>query len=210
MTKRDDDPAGASARAGENVNLTSAAQSLEGDLRKLEDTVREAKQLDITSDKTLQKARKLLEACSEHQLKLAGHLQELVAAMQSAQQRVQSSMDETLALSQKVGGRAGERGDLVERFATLGKRTTEINEPVNAVVEKHREGAQPAELLLAVNAVLVVTEVLVAEAEGLTSDAKKGNWVDIAKEADGLRQQILSARNKVMMLRRNLSERAPS
>jgi uncharacterized phage infection (PIP) family protein YhgE len=199
MNKRDEIP-----------NLTSAAQSLESDLRRLEETVREAQSLEIQSDKTLQKARKLLESCSDHQLKLAGHLQELVTAMQAAQQRVQTSMDQTLELSQKVAARANDRGGLVERFAQLGKRTTEINAPVGAVVEKHQQGAQPVELLTAVNAVLAITEALVAEAESLVADAKQGGWVDIGKEADTLRQQILSARNKVLMLRKNLSERAPS
>lgn len=199
MTKRD-----------EPINLTSAAQNLEGDLRKLEETVREAKGLDVTSDKTLHRARKLLEACSGHQLKLAGHLQDLVSAMQSAQVRVQASMDETIELSRRVGARASERAELVERFVVLGKRTAEIGEPVNAVVERHSEGAQPAELIVAVSAVLAVAEALVLECEGLVEDAKKGDWTDIAKETDGLRQQILSARNKVLMLRRNLSERAPS
>lgn len=194
----------------EQPTLTSAAQSLEADLRKLEESIREAQRLEIASDKTLQRARKLLEACSEHQLSLAGHLQELVQAMQQAQVRVQAGMEETIEISKKVGQRANERGELVERFAVLGRRTTEINEPVNAVVAKHNEGAAPDELLLAVGAVLVVAEGLVAEAEGLAQDAKAGGWTDISKESESLRQQILSARNKVLLLRRGLSERAPS
>src|SRR5690606_36139590 len=44
-------------------SLQTVAERLLGDLRKLEDTIREAQRLEITSAKNLQRGRRLLEAC---------------------------------------------------------------------------------------------------------------------------------------------------
>ena len=194
----------------EPESLTAVAQGFEVDLRKLEESVREIRRLEIVSDKTLQRARRLLEACSEHQLRLASHLSSLVVAIQSAQGRVQANMDETIEMSRRVGARASERAELVERFAALGHRTQEIQGPVNALLEKRDSGASVPDVLAALADVLSVADSLVTESEALTSDAKTGGWVDIGKESDSLRQQILSARNKMLMLRRTLSAKAPS
>lgn len=194
----------------EPESLTAVAQGFEQDLRKLEESVREIRRMEIVSDKTLQRARRLLETCSEQQLKLASHLSSLVVAIQAAQGRVQSNMDETLEISRRVGSRAQERADLVERFAALGGRTQEIQGPVAALLEKRDAGASVPDVLAALADVLAVADSLSAESETLAADAKASGWVDITKESDALRQQILSARNKVLMLRRSLSERAPS
>jgi hypothetical protein len=130
--------------------------------------------------------------------------------MNRAQGRVQTSMEETLELSRQIGARAAERGKLVERFAALGQRTREINGPVAAVVTKHQEGAQPGELLAAVSEILSIADGLVSESDSIAKDSKAAKWVDIAREADALRQQVLAARNKLLVLQRSLSERAPS
>jgi len=194
----------------DETTLTAAAERLETDLARLEEIVKETARVEVSSDKSLQRARRLLEQCSEQQLKLAEHLKSLVIAMNGAQGRVQASLEETLSLSRQIGTRAAERSALVERFAVLGQRTREINAPVAAVVSKHQDGALPGELLAAVGEILSIADGLVSESDSIAKDARTSKWVDIGREADALRQQILSARNKLLVLQRGLSERAPS
>jgi hypothetical protein len=194
--------------APEEPNLAATAQTLEAELRKIEETVREAEKVELTSDKALQKARRLLETTSSHQLRMAELLRDLVIAMQSAQGRMQSTLDRTLEVSKSVAGGAGERDGVYIRFADLGRRTRDIQEPVAVVLKAQADGAPPDKLLQAVNVVMDVADALVVDAEALSAEAKESRWTDIAKEADGLRQQLLAARNKVMLLRRSLSEKS--
>jgi hypothetical protein len=182
-------------------NLAATAQSLESELRKIEEAVREADKVELTSDKALQKVRRLLETTSAHHLRLAELLRELVVAMQGAQGRMQESLDHAVAVSNRVAARAAERDELYARFAELGHRTRDLQEPVAVVLKAQASGAAADAVAQAVSVVIEAADVLVALAESLASDAKAGRWTDIAKEADGLRQQLLAARNKVMLLR---------
>jgi len=86
--------------------LQTVAEGLLGDLRKLEDTIREAQRLEINSAKNLQRGRRLLEACSDTEQRLAGHLQQLATAIQSTQLRIAGCMEHTVDFSKHVAARA--------------------------------------------------------------------------------------------------------
>jgi hypothetical protein len=191
--------------------LHTVAERLLGDLRKLEDTIREAQRLEITSAKNLQRGRRLLEACSETEQRLAGHLQSLASAIQSTQQRIAGCMEHTVEFSKRLAERAEVRGALLERLGGLGRRASEINEPVAAAVAAQTAGeADDATLLTTVTEVVARTEGLLEEAGTVAKDARDAAWNDIARDADGLRQQVQALRGKVLILQRGLAERAPS
>lgn len=191
--------------------LQTVAERLLGDLRKLEDTIREAQRLEITSAKNLQRGRRLLEACSETEQRLAGHLQMLATAIQSTQERIAGCMEHTVDFSRRVAERAELRSVLLERLGGLGKRASEINEPVAAAVAAQAAGeADDASLLATVTEVVARTEGLLEEAADVAGEAREAEWNDIARDADGLRQQVQALRGKVLLLQRGLAERAPS
>lgn len=195
----------------EEPNLQTVAEGLLGDLRKLEDTIREAQRLEINSAKNLQRGRRLLESCSETEVRLAGHLQGLASSIQSTQLRIAACMEHTVDFSKRVAERAEIRSQLLERLGGLGKRASEINEPVAAAVAAQAAGtAENATLLATVNEVVTRTEGLMEEAANVAGEAKDAGWVDIARDADGLRQQVQALRGKVLILQRGLAERAPS
>jgi chromosome segregation ATPase len=195
----------------EEPNLQTVAEGLLGDLRKLEDTIREAQRLEINSAKNLQRGRRLLETCSETEQRLAGHLQGLASSIQSTQLRIAACMEHTVDFSKKVAERAEVRSQLLERLGGLGKRASEINEPVAAAVASQAAGtAENATLLATVTEVVTRTEGLMEEAADVAREAKDAAWVDIARDADGLRQQVQALRGKVLILQRGLAERAPS
>jgi chromosome segregation ATPase len=195
----------------DETNLQTVAEGLLGDLRKLEDTIREAQRLEINSAKNLQRGRRLLESCSETEQRLAGHLQGLASSIQSTQLRIAACMEHTVDFSKKVAERAEIRSQLLERLGGLGKRASEINEPVAAAVASQAAGtAENAALLATVNEVVTRTEGLMEEAADVAREAKDASWVDIARDADGLRQQVQALRGKVLILQRGLAERAPS
>jgi hypothetical protein len=51
---------------------------------------------------------------------------------------------------------------------------------------------------------------VVGEAETLVEAAKRETWPEIARQADGIRQQMLSANNKLALAQRTVASRAPS
>ena len=190
--------------------LASAAAALENELRRYEETVTELEKLPLTSDKTLQRARKVLEECAGHQEKLAVLLPAFAQAMQQVQVRQQQCMDATAEGTSKIKTRFEERMALLERVAALGQRAQNINEPVAAVISGKEENQSPTELLKSLEDVGTLTEAVIAEADAVHKLAQDGDWQDIARDTDTLKQQLQSARNKVLVAQRNIAARAPS
>ena len=190
--------------------LAAAAAALEGELRRYEETVAELQKLPLNSDKTLQRARKVLEECAGHQEKLAVLLPAFAQAMQQAQLRQQQCMDATAHGTDKIRTRFEARMALLERVAALGQQAQDINAPVAAVISAQVEERTPTELLKSLEDVGARTEAVIAEAEAVHKLAQDGDWQDIARDTDTLKQQLQSARNKVLVTQRNIAARAPS
>lgn len=199
-----------STRKEGSSTLVSSAQSLEAEVRRFEEIVAEGQRLEMTSDKTLQRARTLLESCAECEQRMASQLQAFVVAMQEMQERQRGCMEAVVGLAERVQGRVAERNALLDRFAALGVKAGEINAPIASVAEVPEDGPAPPALLAALAQVVARTEEIVGEAELVAKDARAADWIDIAREADTLKQQIQSARNKVLQAQRKIAGGAPS
>lgn len=190
--------------------LVKAATLLETELARYEEHVTEAKRLEINSEKGLQKSKTVLEACAATEQKMREHLQLFAAAMQEMQKRQQACVDETLATAKRIEERIHDRAALLERFGALGVRAREVDEPVKAVMQAKAEGAKDSELLGALAEVISRTDSVLEDAEAVANDAQGRGWEDISREAMALKQQLQSARNKVMQAQRDMASRQPS
>src|SRR5258706_11033747 len=85
--------------------LASAAHTLEDDLARLESLAGELERTRINSEKSLQRARQSLEACSEHEAKLAESLQSFAEAMQGVQERQQRCMQHAAEATARIQAR---------------------------------------------------------------------------------------------------------
>jgi hypothetical protein len=190
--------------------LVKAAAQLEAELARYEEHVTEAKKLEIASEKGLQKSKTILEACAATEQKMREHLQTFAAAMQDMQRRQQECVDGTLATAKRIEERRAIVDALLERFGALGTRAREVDEPVKAVMQRKAEGAKDSELLGALGEVISRTDSVLEDAEAVAKDAQERGWEDIAREAMALKQQLQSARNKVMQTQRDMASRQPS
>lgn len=189
--------------------LTAAAAALEDELRRYEETSAELTQAALTSEKTLQRARKVLEECASHQERLAKLLPELAEAMQTLQEKQQACMEATARGTTRIKERFEVRSLLLQRVAALGQRAQDVSGPVAALVGAPEERTA-AELLQTLEDVAARTEAVIAEAASVQEAAEGAGWQDIARDTDALRQQLMAARNKLLVAQRSVAARAPS
>lgn len=190
--------------------LVKAATALENELARYEENVADARRLEISSEKGLQKSKAVLEACAATEQRMREHLQAFAAAMQEMQKRQQTCVEETVATAKRIEERIHDRAALLERFGQLGARAREVDEPVKAVMQRKAEGAKESELLGALTEVIERTDSVLEDADAVAKDAQGRGWDDIAREAIALKQQLQSARNKVMQTQREMASRQPS
>lgn len=189
--------------------LAKAASALEGELLEYEKFVAEVKRMNLNTEKSMHRAKTLLEDCAKGEQRMAERLQAFAAAMQDVQVRQQTCITEAVAAAQKIQERIQQRSALLERFSALGERARSLNEPV-AALEAKEDGANAQDLLTTLGEVASRVEAVVAEADTLSADAVTDDWQDIAREATTLKQQLQSARNKILVAQRDVAARTPS
>jgi len=190
--------------------LTLAAAALEKELGTFDELVGELGRLHVNSEKTLQRARQSLEACSEFEQKLAGRLRAFAEAMQLMQAKQQECMKLALEHAQRIQQRNEERNALLERVNALGLRARDINAPMSELVESENGQSDATRVLAKIQDVGERLEAVIVEAAAVATAARDEDWQDIARDADVLKQQLQSARNKVLVAQRNVASRAPS
>ncbi len=190
--------------------LAAAATAFEAELSRYEELTAELSRGSISSEKALTRAKKQLGESAECEERLGECLKAVITAMEGARGRQETCMEQGLAAAQRLQARAEKFFAFTERFAALGLRAREVNEPVAAVAARKSQGAPAAELLAGLRDVLARTEGIIADAEGLARDAESADWSDISRAAESLKQQVQSARNRVLLAEKMVSEQAPS
>lgn len=188
--------------------LLSAARQLADDLTRFESISLELSRLSINSEKSLQRARQSLQACSEHEASLAQSLQAFARAMQSMQETQQRCVELTADATQRIATRLAERSQLQSRLATLGESARAVSAPVAELVE--RGATDSNDLLLPLQEVERRLEAVIAEGAELCELSRAGDWSDLERDTHALREQLQALRNRVMLMRRNLANTAPS
>jgi hypothetical protein len=190
--------------------LTQAAMAFEAELARYEGLASDVARGSISSEKALMRAKKQLGESAECQLRLAEHLKGVMVALDGDRIKQETCMKQVLSAAERVKARADEFVALMERFSALGHRAGEVNEPVARIAARKSEGAPATEVLAALRDVLARTESIVTDAETLARDAANTDWSDVSRAAEGLKQQVQAARNRVLLAERSVAERAPS
>jgi ABC-type transporter Mla subunit MlaD len=187
--------------------LLSAAGALAEDIDTFEALSLELSRLPIHTDKSLARARQGLQACSEHETKLAGSLHGFAAAMQAMQERQRRCMEVTAAAAARVQQRQEQRMQLEQQLAQLGASAQEVSEPVAALFAA--PGESP-DLLAPLAEVERRLDAVIEGAGALCDSARQGEWHDLERDTQSLREKLQALRNRVLLMRRKLSTVAPS
>ncbi len=189
--------------------LAQAATALEAELFEYEKFVADVRRMSINSDKSMNRAKSLLEDCAAGEQRMADRLQAFAAAVQNVQTRQQECIKEAVEAAKHIQDRMQNRTALLSRFQSLVERARSLNDPVTAL-EAKEGSAKAQDLLTTLGQVAVGTEGIIAEAEALSTDAQTSDWQDVAREATTLKQQLQSARNKILVAQRDVANRTPS
>jgi hypothetical protein len=186
-------------------SLLAAARSVAEELSRFETLSAELGRSPITSGKSLQRARQSLQACSDHEAKLAESLRSFALAMQELQLTQQRCVEQIAQAAERIRTRQLERAGLEQRLQQLGEKAREVTQPVLA-----HEDAPASDPLGPLDLVERNLAVLIEEVSEVCELAEQQDWQDLTRETQSLREQLLALKNRVQLSRRKLAESAPS
>ena len=191
-------------------SLVAAASAIDEELREYDQLAREAKRVELDSEKSLARAARILEDATTRQPRIQQKLRALVSEIEAAQGRQQASLDALVEVSRSLSARATEFEGLLGRFVALGESAKAVHQLTAELSERKKGGATDGELLEGLGALESRIETVIVDAEGLARDAEQNRWPDVARQANAIGQQVASAKNKLALAHRTVSERAPS
>ncbi len=190
--------------------LLAAATALEDELYSYDALAREADGATLNTEKGLARGIAMVQELPQRSERIQTRLRELVAEIETAQTRQIESSTVLLEAAKKVQARATQHNALLQRFAALGESARHANDLAAALTARRTEGANEQELLAGLKEIQITMASTAAEAEALMVMAKEQDWPELARRADGLRQQVLAAKNKVSLAHGAVASRAPS
>ncbi|WP_242356359.1 MULTISPECIES: hypothetical protein [Anaeromyxobacter] len=179
--------------------LVAAATALEAELERIASVAREAQRLPLDSQRNVERTAEKLAELGAVDAKLGPLVQELMSAVSAL---VQGQHDQAVALAaraEEVRARREVLRELLGRYAGLGRDAQELNAMVQAFASGAQPGAGGAEPP-SFDAVRETMTRLIGDAEAVARASVEQGFEDLSRQADGLRQQLLSARNKLNLL----------
>ncbi len=190
--------------------LVAAAAAVDEELREYDDLAREAQRIVLDGEKALARAARVLQASTSRQPHIQQKLQALVAEIEGARERQQSSLDALVQVSRALEERATGFDTLMKRFAGVGESAQSIQRLTAEVAALKSSGAPETQLLEGIRNLEEHMAVVVTDAGQLARDAEAQGWPEIARQADGVRQQVGAAKNKLSLAYKSVASRAPS
>ncbi|MBM7117466.1 hypothetical protein [Archangium primigenium] len=190
----------------ESSELVKAAAAIEEELRTFESLAQEVRTGPMSAQKHLEKMGKLLTSVADCDERLVAHMRALLGVLNGWRDRQQALAQEVNVRAQALQERTRVYQTLMERFAALGQEAGGLSANMQELASRTQGGApvKSEELILSLQA---VNEKMAQVAEGarvLAADAQAQDFADIARDAESLRQQLLSALNRAHLLQQKL------
>lgn len=169
--------------------LIIAAQLIEQDQRRLEDLAYGLEKTKLQSEKNISRAQRELQEALAQQEQLANSLRTLGAAMSKMQERQLAAVSALSTRAQEIQTRRGRLSELMLRYAALGSKAAELLQTVSTTLEANDKAAAVA------TAQEHITPII-EEAVALAKTAREEDFVDVAHEADVLKQKFQQIKNQ--------------
>ena len=188
-------------------DITEAALAVERELRKFEQLSKAACKMPIDAHRQLERAAQATMEAAQGQERVNAALGALVQTINAMRERHEGNLRALNDRGEAIRLRAAEISPLYERYAALGDEGRLLNEAVQQAASM-QPGATTPEQISAFATVIEGIEVQMAklgeDARELARDATTRGAAELAEQAEGLRQRVAAAKNKLGMLRRGL------
>jgi signal recognition particle GTPase len=191
----------------ERSPLATAASALEAELKRYAELASEAMHAPLTSEKNIDRAGRALLAAAECEKGLTDLVRTLVDAVSTARQTQEATSASLAERGALIVERRAELEGLLARFATLGETAKLLNDGLQKLggyKGNPYDGNDASELREALVQIDVGMTTVAEHAAELAKDAAARELADLGRQADGLRQQILSAKNRLAHLHKGL------
>jgi DNA repair exonuclease SbcCD ATPase subunit len=205
MSKREKDK-------GAESELVAAAEALDAELKTFERLADAARRHPLSSQKNLERMVGVLKEAAESDARMEGAVRALAEAITAARQKQQAQAEVVHARALALQQRTEAFMELQRSFQALGASAADLTVRMKEVIGQ-RGGGAPGEGsegggggggggLAGLADLVERTGAVTDEARRLAEAAKEKDFGDIAQQADGLRQQLAAARNRLGMLQK--------
>jgi methyl-accepting chemotaxis protein len=193
-------------QSAESSELVAAAMAIEEELHKFETLAEEVRTGPLRSQKNLEKMGKLLNSVADCDERMVAHMRSLLGVLNQWRDRQQTLAAEVNSRALELQERTKVYQSLMERFAALGQEAAALSGHMQGIASQTQQGQQmKAEEIISSLQTMNDRMTQVAEsAESLASDAAAQDFTDVSRDAESLRQQLLSARNRANLLQQKL------
>lgn len=190
----------------ESSELVNAAMAIEEELRRFEALAEEVRTSPLRSQKNLEKMGKLLNTVADCDERMVANMRALLGVLNTWRDRQQALAAQVNSRAQELQERTKVYQELMERFAGLGQEAGMLSTHMQEVAGRTQQGqpVQAEELIASLQKVNEGMTQVAENAERLANDAAARDFVDVARDADSLRQQLLAARNRANLLQQKL------
>ena len=177
--------------------LRDAAEALDQALERYAALADDLRHEPATSEKSLRRSARILQALGETEQLLGQHLGRLVEAIDARRRRQEATVTDVQRLAEGLRERSELFGSLLQRCDALAKRAADAN----AVLQEGAAAEADADSSVIVfEQTAAGLEALADEARAIGEAARTGNFPDVARQTDGLEAQLLSAHKKILLM----------
>lgn len=190
-----------SKSSDDTADLARAAAIIERHVERLESLSVSVRKIRLHNEKSIARAARELQEALEEQEHLADGLRLLAEAMVRTQQRQQTALESLAGRAVEIQQRTTRMSEYKERFATLGahaRDATNMLQSLSGVLENPTDGG--GEKVTATETLSEVERRLTAivdEAKSLAESAQAEDLLEVAKEADALKQRMQAAASRL-------------
>ncbi len=189
--------------------LAQAAAGLELELRRFDELAATVNKIPLDSEKNLERAGKPLSEVADSEQRVTANVRALLEAMHAERDRKEASEAPHRRRAAEIEARVKDFSGLLERLSALGSEAAEINGLVQELAAAMKEAAGDKRgALTRIEEVQSRMGQAVENAQSLQNAAKEKDVVDIAQQADSIRQQIAAARNRLKLLAEKMAEKS--
>jgi hypothetical protein len=194
---------------GTESPLTAAAAALDSAVARYAELADQIARAPLTSEKAVERISRAVVDAVESEALVRAAVGALVAAVNGAREEQEKATEVINARGAAIAQKRAELEMLLARFKGIGEVAKALNEAMQKVAAYKPDpyDADGAKILM--ETLAKIEEGMgecATQADAVAKDALSKDLEDVARQADGLRQQLLSTKNRLALLQKQVGK----